>query len=77
MWVPPRHPFLMRLSMINHPFWGAPHLWKPSHEEVWGFPPALSSSELVDANRRGRLGKSLCVPHKNRAVFKTPFWFMI
>ena len=34
MGVPPNHPFIDGFSLINHPFWGYPHLWKPP---IWGF----------------------------------------
>ena len=37
--VPPNHPILIGLSLINHPFWGTTYFWKhPSHWvfDVWG-----------------------------------------
>ena len=29
--VPPNHPFLIRFSIINHPFLGYPYFWKPPY----------------------------------------------
>ena len=43
--TPSHHPFIDGFSIINHPFFGVPHLWKPSYICSTTFPMSPSSQK--------------------------------
>ena len=79
MGVPLNHPFSMGFSLINQPFLGTPHLWKPPYERIcetmWNHlkPPKPESkvwpSNLGEVSSTGSRRSHWCYPQLPSTAF--------